>query len=292
MVIICSLHIHSTILSKMPRISSVWDLHKELTNLAYQDTLRPLNCQKDSWWLAQRLRELSISVCEVQILAFRLTRHQYRAIWREMAKEHSEIVSALWAATTDFKKYNCLFNQALRKMTTFLEHFATRAAPYSGSSEDHEFKVLMDNFGAVVDTISIFYERFDCDGRAEILRAERDAGRMHLFGFEKNDPGQPLDLETSLRLYAARYPGEALLEAGREETHIFYHGRQGCGCDRKSTSKKMVEENSPTDSGMGDLTYTELPSHGLPITSFVDDNWPYPNFSCELNYDYWPINLD
>lgn len=274
----------------MPRISSVWDLHKEFKNLSYQDTLRPLNRQKDSRWLAKRLRELSISRRTVEVLAFRLIRHQYRAIWKEMAKEHSEIVSALRAAATDFKKYNCLFDQALGKMTTFLEHFATRAAPYSGSSEDHEFKILMDNFGTVIDTISIFYERFDCDGRAETLRAERDAGRMHFFGFERNDPGRPLDPEASLRLYAARYPGEALL---KEQTHIFYHGKQGCGCDR-STSEIMVGENSPTDSGMGDLTCTELPPsvqefNGFPMASFVEDNWPYPNSSCGLYYDYWSV---
>lgn len=291
----------------MPQISSIWDLHKECKNLTYRDTLRPLNHQKDSWWLAQRLRELSISDCTVQILAFRLVRHQYRTIWREMAKEHSGVVSALWAAAADSQKYNCLFNQALKKMTIFLEHFATKAAPYSGSSADHEFKILMDNFGAVIDTISIFYERFDCDSRAETLRAERDAGRMHFFGFEKNDRGRPLDLETSLRLYAARYPGEALLKTGPEGAHRSYHEKQSCGCEKGSTSEPIVTENSPTDSGMDDSGmddsgYVELlPSFREPslpqsfvdnfhMTSFVGDSWPCPDSSWRFSYDYWPAD--
>lgn len=285
----------------MPRISSVWDLHKEFTNLSYRDSLRPLNLKKDSWWLGQRLRELSISECTVQILAFKLTHRQYRAIWREMAKDHSEVVSALWAATADFQKYNCLFNQALSKMTTFLEHFATRAAPYSGSSEDHEFKILMDNFGAVIDTISIFYERFDCEGRAEILRAERDGGRMHLFGFERNDPGQPLDTNASMRLYAARYPGEPLLKTGHE-TQESYHGKKGCERHTGSTLEHMVADNSPMDSGVAEVVYAEIPSktgglddslssaEDLPMNSFIEENWLHLNSPRRSSYDYWLVD--
>lgn len=215
-----------------------------------------------------------------------------------MAKYHSEVVSALWAATADFQKYNCLFNQALRKMTTFLEHFATRAAPYSGSSEDHEFKILMDNFGAVIDTISIFYERFDCEGRAEILRAERDGGRMHLFGFEKNDPGRPLGFKASSIIYTAQYPGEFLLgtdHKARESSHE----KQSCGCDMGSTFEHIVLGNSPADSGVAEVIYAEMPSRmreldfslsspdDLPMNSFVEDNWPDLNSPRRLNYDCW-----
>lgn len=271
----------------MPRTSSIWDLHKEFTNLAGQDSLRPLNHQKDSWWLSKRLRELSINQFTAQVLAFKLDDHQYRAIWKDMAKVHSEVVSALWAAAADFQKFNCLFNQALKKMTTFLEKFATRAAPYSGLSGDHEFQVLMENFGAVVDTISIFYERFDCEGRAEILRAERDGGRMHFFGFEKNDPGRPLDPEASLRLYAARYPTEPLLETNHE-AHEVCHGEQSYGCDTGSTSKHAVTENSLAYPGLdvGMPPSTLEPSS--PLSSASDSHaasiWPHPNSPQRLSY--------
>lgn len=218
-----------------------------------------------------------------------------------MAKDHSEVVSALWAATADFQKYNCLFNQALSKMTTFLEHFATRAAPYSGSSEDHEFKILMDNFGAVIDTISIFYERFDCEGRAEILRAERDGGRMHLFGFERNDPERPLDTNASMRLYAARFPGEPLCKAGRM-TQGSRHEKKDCGRHMESTPENMIVENSSMDSGVAKVTYAEIPSKigglddslssadDLPMNSFVEDNWLHLNSPRRPNYDNWLVD--
>jgi hypothetical protein len=121
-----------------------------------------------------------------------------------MAKEHQRVVSTLIdASKSTGRGYDCLFNKAMNEMVTFLEIFATRAAPFSGAATreapfsgaiDNQFELLMDNFGTVIDTLSIFYDRFDCEGRSETLKLERDEKRMALFCFEKNERRPPMDL--------------------------------------------------------------------------------------------------
>lgn len=209
----CDLHHRYHILFKMSRFCSIWDLSKELQNIASGDILRPQNPLKGSRWLLQRLNQLPQELeCQARVRAYRLTRLQDRAVWREMANHHLEVIEILWSATNDPRKFHCLFNFAMRKMKDFLEDFATKAAPLASQPHDPQFKILMENFGTVIETISIFYDCFDCEKRSETLKAERNAGRMHFFRFDKNDPKPPLDTLTSQRLYDARYPRAATPE--------------------------------------------------------------------------------
>ncbi|KAI5846535.1 hypothetical protein DFP73DRAFT_526027 [Morchella snyderi] len=195
---------------------SIWDLHKEIDNLTKNDSLRPRNYDKGPQWLQERIRELPRS-CDVSTMAYRLDRLEYRALWRDMAKEHQRVVSTLIDASRSTDRgYDCLFSKALKEMVAFLELFATRAAPFSRSASrdasgsdsgsdsavdnDNQFEMLMDNFGIVIDTLSIFYDRFDCEGRSEGLKLERDEKRMALFCFDKNEPRPPRSRSEVLRI--------------------------------------------------------------------------------------------
>lgn len=238
----------------MPEFCSIWDLHKELKNLADQDTLRPRNREKGPLWLLQRMDQL-LDDGEIFARPFRLTRPQYRAIWLEMAKEHWGVISTLRAAAVATDKHLCLFNHAMGKMAVFLENFATKAAPFSGSPEDQEFKILMDNFGTVFDTVSIFYDCYDCEPRLDVLKYERDAGRMNFFRFDKNDPKPPLELEEIQALFRAHYPGGVRLGAGYP--HRMYHSRSvPCPYENElspesSPTVAVVEENEECESEPG-----------------------------------------
>ncbi|KAH8152898.1 uncharacterized protein LAJ45_03124 [Morchella importuna] len=135
-------------------------------------------------------------------MAYKLCGLEYRALWRDMAKEHQKVVSTLIdASKSTGRGYDCLFNKAMEQMATFLELFATRAAPFStieatpfsGIDNHVQFELLMGNFGAVIDTVSIFYDQFDCEPRSEALKLERDEKRMAtFFCFEKNERQPPL----------------------------------------------------------------------------------------------------
>lgn len=193
---------------------SIWDLHKEIHNLTTTDILRPRNYDKGPQWLQRRIRELPRS-CDISTIAYRLCGLEYRALWCDMAKEHEKVVSTLIdASKSTGRGYDCLFNKAIKEMATFLALFATRAAPFStiettpfsGIDNHGQFELLMGNFGTVIDTLSIFYDRFDCELRSETLKLERDEKRMAtFFCFEKNERPPPLDVSERWKVYEKIY---------------------------------------------------------------------------------------
>lgn len=249
----------------MSQFCSIWDISKEIYNIASGDILRPQNPQKDSRWLFQRLNQLPLELeCQTRVRTYRLTRLQYRVIWREMANHHLEVIEILWSATDDPRKFHCLFNHAMRKMRDFLEDFATKAAPLCSQPPDPQFEILMENFGTVVDTISIFYDSFDCEKRSETLRNERNAGRMHFFRFEKNDPKPPLDPLASQRLYDERYPETTTPSTGEAHIHL--------------------RTETPELESAQDLVFTPQPIED-PCSTSLD--WPFLTRS-EMDFFYWP----
>lgn len=251
----------------MSRFCSIWDLSKELQNIARGDILRPQNPEKGSRWLEQQLNQLPQELkCQAQVRAYRLTHLQYRAVWLEMANHHLEVIEILWSATDDPRKFHCLFNHAMKKMQDFLETFATKVAPLSSQLLDPQFKILMENFGTVVDTISIFYDCFDCENRSETLRNERNAGRMHFFRFEKNDPRPPLDARAGKKLYDAQYPKTTT--PNTKEAH--------------SSPQAEIPESPPTQ----DLDFTPLSTND-PYWASFDYDWTYQS-QYEMGYYYWP----
>lgn len=182
-----------------------------------------------------------------------------------MANHHLEVIKILWSAADDPRKFHCLFNRAMKKMKDFLEDFATKAAPLSSPPLDPQFIILMENFGTVIDTISIFYDCFDCEKRSETLKDERNAGRMHFFRFERNDPRPPLDTLASWRLYEAQYP--RTVPSDTKDNYIF----PPCA-------------ETPGFEPAQDLVFTPPFAEDFYSNSF---DWSYPDRS-GVNYYYWP----
>lgn len=281
----------------MPSFCSIWDLQKELKNMASGDKLRPQNPEKDSRWLFQRLDQLPHELeSQVRARAYKLTRPQYRALWQKMANDHLEVILILRSAADDQWKFNCLFTLALKKMTDFLEDFATKASPFSESPSDPQFKILMENFGTVLDTISIFYDCYDCENRAEVLVSERNAGRMHFFRFEKNDPGQPVDLPTGQRLYAERYPGDVPTDKGK--AHGFYQRAEPLATPAAAPVAAAPPEPARTDTNIMDVDYAEplLDFQNPVFTPSVEGyymdpfGWYIPD-RYEMFGNGWPSNM-
>lgn len=183
--------------------------------------LRPQDPQKGSLWLLEKLDQLPQETeSQVRARAYRLTHPQYRAICLEMASDHLAVISILRSAANDSPRYHCLFIHAMKEMANFLENFATKVAPFSGSPLDPQFKILMENFGTVLDTVAVFYDRFGCNERAENLIFERNEGHMYFFRFDRNDLKPVLDREAGWRLYRERFPGNH--PTNRGQAHRFY----------------------------------------------------------------------